>query len=44
MRRIYIEENALTEKMENACHIVWATGGGLVPEDVRMDMLNTYLR
>ena len=41
--RKYIEENALTEKMENACHIVWATGGGLVPEDVRMDMLNTYL-
>ena len=31
----YIEENGLEEYMQNATHIVWATGGGLVPDEER---------
>ena len=38
----YLEMNGLREKMKNAAHIVWATGGGLVPEAVRKDYLNTF--
>lgn len=30
----YIKKNGLKEKMKNAIHIVWATGGSMVPEDV----------
>ncbi len=30
----YLRENHLLEKMENAKHLSWATGGGLVPSDV----------
>ena len=37
----YLEANGLTEKMRNAAHIVWATGGGLVPEAVRQAYLGT---
>lgn len=39
----YIEENGLLDKIQNASHIAWATGGGLVPEAVRREMLDTYL-
>lgn len=42
--RQYIEENGLSDKMQNASHIAWATGGGLVPEQVRREMLDTYMR
>lgn len=35
----YIKENGLEEYMENAAHIVWATGGGLVPEEERKKLL-----
>lgn len=42
--RQYIEENGLSDKMQNASHIAWATGGGLVPEQVRREMLDTYVR
>ena len=41
--RKYIEENGLSDKMQNASHIAWATGGGLVPEAVRQEMLDTYI-
>ena len=41
--RQYIEENGLSDKMQNASHIAWATGGGLVPEQVRREMLDTYM-
>ena len=30
----YLRENNLLEKMENAKHLSWATGGGLVPTDI----------
>jgi D-serine dehydratase len=39
----FLKENALSEHMANASHIVWATGGGLVPDAVRKEMLETYL-
>ncbi len=40
----YIQENGLADKMAQATHIAWATGGSLVPEEVREEYKNTYLR
>lgn len=37
--REYMEKNHLSDKMENAVHIVWATGGSLVPEEVVKEYL-----
>lgn len=34
----------IKEKLPGATHIVWATGGRLVPQDVRDEFYNTYLR
>ena len=39
----YLEETGLTGKMEHAAHIAWATGGSLVPEEMREIYKNTYL-
>lgn len=40
----YINKHQLTDKMKNATHISWATGGSLVPEEINKDFLNTYLK
>ena len=41
--RKYIKEHGLEDKMEQSAHIVWATGGKLVPENIREEYKNTYL-
>ena len=41
--RKYLEKENLLDKMESAVHIAWATGGCLVPEDIRNEYRNTYL-
>jgi len=33
----YIAKNSLSDKMKNAVHIAWATGGSMVPQDVMED-------
>ena len=42
MRR-YLEDNRLTDKMADAVHIAWATGGSLVPDKIREEYRQTYL-
>ena len=39
----YLVSYGLEDKMERATHIVWATGGRLVPPDIRKEYKNTYL-
>ena len=39
----YIKENKIEDKMEQAVHVAWATGGRLVPEEIREEYRNTYL-
>ena len=39
----YLKEHNLEGKLEDAAHIVWATGGRLVPEEEREKYKNTYL-
>lgn len=41
--REYIEAHGLAEKMKNAAHIAWATGGRLVPEEIRKEYIATHL-
>ena len=35
----YLEKMQLTDKMSDAAHIAWATGGSLVPEEIREEYL-----
>ncbi len=37
----YIQKYGIS--MENSVHIAWATGGSLVPEEIRKEYMNTYL-
>lgn len=39
----YLKKNNLMSKMKDAVHIVWATGGSLVPEKIREEYLRTYI-
>lgn len=41
--REYLEAHKLTKHLQDAVHIVWATGGSLVPEETREIYRNTYL-
>lgn len=39
----YVRNNGLGEKMQNAVHIPWATGGKLVPESTRQEYMVKHL-
>lgn len=39
----YLAANGLMDKMTAAAHIAWATGGSLVPEQIREEYKATYL-
>ena len=41
--RSYVEKEGLSDKMQNATHIAWATGGGMVPEETRKAYLKMGL-
>lgn len=40
----YLKLNGLENKMKDATHIVWATGGSLVPEPIRQEYMNTAIQ
>ncbi len=42
--RRYLAAECLAHSMDGATHIAWATGGGLVPPDVRAEYERTFLR
>ena len=43
--KMYCEQNGLTaECLKNATQIAWATGGRLVPEEIRKAYLNTFMK
>lgn len=37
--RQFVKDQNLTNHMDNSIHIAWATGGNLVPENIRLDYL-----
>lgn len=39
----YLEQHGLTEQLPQAIHIAWATGGRLVPEEIREQYTQTHL-
>ncbi len=39
----YVQDNDLAPYMQNAVHIAWATGGSLVPQEMREEYKKTYL-
>ena len=42
--KAYCKKHALTEKiLKNATQIVWATGGRLVPDEIRKEYLEKHL-
>jgi D-serine dehydratase len=41
--KAYLASHGLTDKMAGAAHILWATGGSLVPEAIREEYVNTHL-
>lgn len=41
--QVYMRKHGLEDKMSRAHHIIWATGGRLVPEEIRREYENTYL-
>ncbi len=40
----YINKHQLNDKMKNATHIGWATGGSLVPDEINRDFLGIHLK
>lgn len=41
--RAYLAAQGLTEKMDRATHLLWSTGGSLVPAETRTAYLHTHL-
>lgn len=41
--RAYCRDKGLTDRLDQATHILWATGGSLVPEAVREEYVRTHL-
>lgn len=42
--KAYIDKMGLTQKMPNAIHVPWATGGKLVPMEIREEYMHTHLK
>ena len=43
MNGLCVWHEAFENKMQGAVHVVWATGGSLVPEDIREEYIHTKL-